>query len=150
MTKKMHVHTGWIKTDSARRPHTLGCETTEGSLHRLSPLCAIVPNAFGIWFGVDASWVTGTDGKGSKSVAAWRKYLAERFSQTKLADTGFELQGKSLFLPIRVDAQVLAENYPDSLDEALAPVDDALKKLEVAHPEIDGLLRAAQEYSFAK
>lgn len=127
--------------------YALGCESEKGYLHRhrLSSLCAAVSSRFGLWFEVDVSWITG---KRSGSAAAWRNYLAEQFPQKKLA--GFELQGGSLFLPIRVDAKVLAEDYPDSLDEALAPIDEALKKLEVAHPEIDALLKAAQKYQFAK
>jgi hypothetical protein len=31
MTKKMHVHTGWIKTDSARRPHSTVGRMTEAT-----------------------------------------------------------------------------------------------------------------------
>lgn len=126
--------------------YTLGCETNDGYAHTLSPLLGVTPTNFGIWFSLLTSWITGMSGKGAKPGATWKKFLAEHFPKTKLSELNFELHGESLFLPIRIDAQALAEAYPDSLDDALTPIDDALKRIEAAHPEIDALLKAAQEY----
>ena len=112
----------------------------------LSALLGIVPYRCGILFCVNASWVTGISGQGRQPVSAWKEYLAKNFPETTLAEMGFELQGENLFLPILVNAQILADSYPNSLDVALEPVDDALKKLEKAHPQIDGLLTAAQTH----
>lgn len=126
--------------------YTLDCETDDGYAHTLSPLLGVTPTNFGILFSLMTSWITGMSGKGAKPGAAWKKYLAEQFSKTKLPELHFELHGEDLFLPIRIDAQVLAEGYPDSLGDALTPIDEALERLEAAHPEIDALLKAAQEY----
>ena len=48
-----------------------------------------------------------------------------------------------LFLPIRLEAEDLAEAYPDALSDELGPVDNALANLERAHPEINTLIDAA-------
>lgn len=128
--------------------YAFGNEDNEGYSYYLSPLIGIVPVRCGIWFGVETAWVTRLNGKGAKPSAAWKKYLAVQFPQTTLAASGFELQGENLFMPVRIDAQILAESYPDLLDDALAPIIDALKKIEIAHPQIDELIKAAQEYQF--
>lgn len=123
-------------------------ESPEEYNYFLSALLGIVPYRFGICFYAFASWVTGMSGRGQQPVPVWKRYLAEKFPETKLAELGFELQGDSLFLPIHVDAQILADSYseynsPNSLDAALEPVDEALKKLDQAHPQIQTLLTAA-------
>lgn len=128
--------------------YCIGCETGEDYEYSLSPLLGVVPDKYGIWFRVDARWVTGLSGKGVN--AAWKKYLAERFAQTKLKELDFQLEGDSLYLPIHVDANVLANDYPDSLDTALEPFNKALERLEAAHPEIDTLLKDTRDYSFGK
>ncbi len=130
--------------------YATGGETDEGYTYNLSPLISATSVRYGIWFIVDTNWVTRLAGRGARPGAAWKNFLAAQFAQTKLAEYGFELQGESLFMPIRVDAQVLAEDFPDSIGDALAPIDEALKKLEAAHPEIDALLKTALAYQFGK
>lgn len=116
----------------------------------LSTLTGIVPGKIGIWFKVDASWVTRLGGKAARPGAEWKRYLADQFPSTRLSEIGFELHGQDLLLPIRVDAQILADDYPDSLTDALAPVDEALKRFEAAQNSIQGLLDAALQYQFGK
>ena len=123
-------------------------ESDEGFIHRLSPLLGTLPVRYGLWFVVNPIWVTRLSGRGVRAI--WENYLAENFAQGKFAESGFELQKDTLFLPIRIDPQLLADGYPDSLNEALAPFDDALKKLEVVHTEIDSMLKAALTFTFKK
>jgi len=110
----------------------------------LSALLGIVQDKYGIWVNFNTTWITRQTGKGARPSATWKKYLAEQFPLTKLGALGFELEGEYLFLPIQVDGEALAEDYPGSLQFVLEPVDDALRKLEAAHTEIDILLKAAQ------
>ena len=124
-----------------------GPEIDEDYTHSLSPLIAAVSVRYGIRFIIDTNWVTR---RAARPGAAWKNFLAAQFPLTKLAEYGFELQGESLFMPIRVDAQLLADDFPDSIGDALTPLDEALKKLEAAHPEIDALLKAALAYQFGK
>jgi hypothetical protein len=56
---------------------------------------------------------------------------------------GFRLEGESLFLP---DAEELAKAYPASLDDALPPIDDALKKITEILPELDRLIESAKAH----
>ena len=126
--------------------YSFGVEEAEEISYNLSPLLGVALVRYGLWFGVNASFVTSLIGRGTRPNIKWATYLAEIYPQTGLAKFGFELQSESLFLPILVDAQILADSYPDSLDVALEPVDDALKKLENAHPQIDDLLTAAQTH----
>lgn len=126
----------------------LGSEKSVEKSYDLSALMGIVPGKFGIWFTVDAAWVTRLGGKGARPGAEWKKYLAEQVPSTSLSTLGFELHGQDLFLPIQIDAQILANDYPDSLTDALAPVDEALKKLEAAQLSIQQLLDAALQHSF--
>lgn len=129
--------------------YTIGCsEKIDDYKYALSALIGVVPVQFGIYFVVNVRWVTRLSGRGMQ--AAWEKYLAEQFTKTNLEELGFQLQGNRLFLPILVDTKILADGYPDSIDDALEPIDAALKKIETAHPKIDALLKAAQQYSFAK
>lgn len=128
--------------------YTFEAAESETYLYWLSPMIGAVSAQFGIYFGVRVSWVTRLSGRGMQ--AAWIKYLAEQFTKTNLKKLGFQLQGDRLFLPILVDVQTLADNYPHSMDDALGPIDEALKIIDAAHPEIDSLLKAALQYSFAK
>jgi len=125
--------------------------TDEGTYaYYLSPLLGAVPEQFGLHFHVDTPWITRLAGRGTKPGAAWQKYLAEQFPETSLGNSGFIVNEGNIFLPIRIDSEALAENYPESIKDALSPIDVALKKLETAHPEIDALLKRAQEYPFTK
>lgn len=142
---------GWPQGDKGYPAcYSIGCELKSGEEYKLylSPLFGIVPIRFGVWFKVDAAWITGLSGRAAR--LEWGRYLAEEFLRTRLIEFGFEVQKEGLHLPIRVDAQILAEDYPDSLEDALAPVDEALKKLEGAHPLVQALLNAAQQYQFGK
>lgn len=142
----------WEKAEDETWPvcYSLQSETDEGFSSNLAPLFGVVPVRYGAWFLVNVNWITRLAGRGARPGAAWKNFLAAQFPLTKLAEHGFELQGESLFMPVRVDAQVLAEDFPDSIGDALAPIDEALKKLEAAHPEIDALLNAALAHQFDK
>lgn len=111
-----------------------------------SSLVGVVKQRYGIWVCVNQKAITKLSGKGQ--AAKWKTFLAEKFVASKLGERGFELDGAYLFLPIRIDAEELAEAYPDSLDEALVPIDEALAKLEAAHSEIDALLQSALQHQF--
>ncbi|RQG99815.1 hypothetical protein [Paraburkholderia dinghuensis] len=126
----------------------LGSDSSVEHAYYLSALTGMVPAKFGIWFCVDVGWVTRLGGKGGRPGTEWKKFLAEQFRSRRLGEFGFELHGPDLLLPIRVDAQALADHYPDSLTDALAPVDEALKQLEAAAPSIQGLLDTALQYPF--
>jgi hypothetical protein len=130
--------------------YSLDPEEGKSCKYKLVPLIAATSVRYGIWFSVDTTWVTRLVGKGVRHGPAWKSFLAGQFPTSRLAGYGFELQGGDLFMPIRVDAQVLAEDYPDSKGDALAPIREALQKLEAAHPEIDALLKAALAYQFGK
>jgi hypothetical protein len=114
----------------------------------LSALLDVRPDKFGLRFIVDAKWLTKLNGR--RASARWQRYLAEQYVLRKLSTFGFELDGEDLFRPVLVDSHVLADGFPHSLDDALKPIDEALKSLESAHPEIDALIKAAREYDFGQ
>lgn len=95
---------------------------------------------FGLWFGVNAKAITGQANK------VWREYLAEQVKlHSELERAGFKIFREnrcSLYLPVRIDAELLAQSYPD-VDEALMPINQALKSLEDVHPVIDKILKNA-------
>jgi len=110
----------------------------------LSALTGAVPIEFGIYFHVDAPWLTRRTGRGARPRAAWREFLAAQLVASQLLQSGgFRLLRDGLFLPVRLLADDLANAYPDALGDALAPLDDALGKLEKGHSEIDAIVNAA-------
>ena len=114
--------------------------------HYLSALTGIAtsgdafPYEFGLWFVVDAKAITGQANK------AWKDYLAEQVNlHPELEQAGFRIfSGNkcSLYRPVRIDSELLAQSYPDAGD-ALSPVDLALQSLEDVHPIIDKILKNA-------
>ena len=60
--------------------------------------------------------------------------------------SGFRVEGDELFHPIRLDPAILADAYPDTLADALEPVDEALAHLAAALPEFNRLIEAAQSH----
>ncbi len=111
----------------------------------ISGLTGAVPFEVGIWFKVDASWITHRTGKGTRPQRAWQQFLALQVAERQhLQSNGFGLADGSLFLPVHLVADDLANAYPDALSDALAPLDDALNKLAEAHPEIDAIVKAAE------
>ena len=56
------------------------------------------------------------------------------------------IKGELLFHPIRLDPAILADAYPDTLADALEPVDEALAHLAAALPEFNRLIEAAQSH----
>jgi hypothetical protein len=116
----------------------------EDYLYYVSALTGAVPIEFGIWFEVDAPWLTRRTGRGARPRAAWQEFLAAQLvGRQRLQSSGFRLLRGGLFLPVRLSADDLANAYPDALDDALAPLDDALIKLEETHFEIDTIVKAA-------
>ncbi len=139
---------GRVDDDNYNAYYDFGCYEYDKVQFYLSTLLGIVEQQFGMYFGVRAEVITRLSGKGTTPARKWKNFLAERYSQTKLKEFGFELRAESLFMPIRIDTKELVEAYPDSLDDALAPIDEALEKLEAAHPGIDALLQSALEHQF--
>ena len=119
--------------------------------HWLSPLLGVTSTEFGFMFGVREGYVTNLTEKRARPAAAWKSYLAAQFNNFPTIEAnGFRIVGGNLFLPFKLYAQDIADAYPDSLGDALMPIDEALNKLGTAHPEIDALLKKARDYSFAK
>jgi hypothetical protein len=105
--------------------------------HFLSALTGAVSVEFGIYFSVDAGWMTGLTGRGTRPKAAWQDFLAAQLSERQeLHVAGFRQMDGGLFLPIRLAPEDLATAYPDAMDDALQPVDVALTTLIQAYPYI--------------
>jgi hypothetical protein len=116
--------------------------------HYLSPLVGAAPQEFGLRFAVHAPWITGLEGqKRVQPGKKWSNFLQSVIEDfPALADNGFRVEGEVLFHPIRLDAAALADAYPDTLDDALEPVDEALAHLAAALPEFNRLIDAAQSH----
>lgn len=117
--------------------------------HYLSPLVgAATGQAFGIRFTVHAPWITGLEGqKRAQPGKKWASFLQNAIDDYPgLATNGFRIEGEVLFHPIRLDAAILADAYPDTLDDALEPVDEALAHLAATLPDLNRLIEAAQSH----
>ncbi|MDD3327083.1 MAG: hypothetical protein PHW25_08365 [Zoogloea sp.] len=116
--------------------------------HYLSPLVGAAPQEFGLRFNVHAPWITGLEGqKRAQPGKKWASFLQSVIDDfPALAANGFRIEGELLFHPIRLDAAALADAYPDTLDDALEPVDEALAHLAAALPEFNRLIEAAQSH----
>lgn len=121
-------------------------EPTDTLRYPLSALVGAARHQYGLYFDLDIETLTRLKGR-RKAEAAWKSFLNDAFPATGLADLGFKMVGAYPFLPITVDATVLAECYPASVHPALTPALDGLfKALETAHPKIDNLLVSAQKH----
>jgi len=116
--------------------------------YNLSPLVSVVTQEFGIRFNLHAPWITGLEGqKRAQPGKKWASFLQNAIDDfPALAANGFRIEGEFLFHPIRLDPAILADAYPDTLADALEPVDEALAHLAAALPEFDRLIEAAQAH----
>lgn len=115
----------------------------------LSALTRAVPYEFGFWFQVDAAWITNLIGRGARPRAAWQSFLAQQLiNKIALETAGFEMIEGSLFLPIHLDVEKVAEAYPETLRDALLPVAGILEKLKDVQADIDEILKAAEKQFF--
>jgi len=114
--------------------------------YSISALLGITPLIFGFFLSVDSGVITKLKGRSAKP--AWKKYLSEQFSKSSLEKEGFSLHDGRLFIPIRVDAGFLAEDYPSNLNDSLKPVSDALNVIERTFSEISTIIQVAKERQF--
>lgn len=103
----------------------------------LAQFLQVGPNQAGAAF-----FLTGNGLKGRRATALYR-------SQSDTLDTllaaGFQREGASIFLPLRLNAEQLAQAFENGdLDEAMQPVRDALAVIVEAQPHLDQLVKAAQ------
>lgn len=124
---------------------------SEGSIiYKLPPLVnGASKNEFGVFlcFGPDLLPWLGDQKKRSK---LWTDFLKGNIANfPALEEKGFRLEGEDLFRPIKIDPQSLAEAYPQNLNDALAPVDEALALLAEALPEFDRLIEVARATSWS-
>jgi hypothetical protein len=121
-------------------------EPTDTLRHTLSALLGASQHQYGLYFAPDIEKLTRVKGR-RKAEAAWKSFLNDAFPETGLADLGFKVADAYPFLPVRVDAVALAEDYPASVHPVLTPALDGLfEALETAHPKIDSLLATAQKH----
>lgn len=112
----------------------------------LSALLGAADQQYGLSFDLDVIKMTGAKTL-RKAEKAWIAFLERELPATGLEDLGFRIGANYLFLPMRVDAMALAENYPDSVGPALKPaLDRLLETLEVAHPKFNDLFVRARQY----
>lgn len=119
-------------------------------VNKISALVGASATRIGISFNTSSYWITRCNNKRcSKPSSAWRKYLANQFAEKKLSEFGFELQEETIFLPIMVDAELLSNSYPNSINEALFDVvNNALKKIGEAHNLINQIINEGVENNF--
>jgi len=139
---------GWPKDEDSNYNayYTFEATNDDDYTHYLSALTGMAPSGnsfpyeFGLWFAVNAKAITGQPNK------VWKEYLIEQVKlHPELEQAGFKIfseNRRSLYHPVRIDAELLAQSYPD-VDEALAPLDQALKSLDDVHPIIDKILKNA-------
>lgn len=140
--------TSWNYSDSDETVpfFYMSYEGTYDLSYSISALLGITPLIFGFFLSIDSGIITKLKGRSAKP--AWRKYLSEQFSKSSLEKEGFSLHEGKLFLPIRIDAGFLAEDYPNNLKDSLKPISDALSAIERAFPEISAILKVAKERQF--
>lgn len=143
---------GWPKDEKGSYKAWYSFEATNADCnYYLSALTGIASSGssslreFGLWFIVDTKAITGQTNTGQAN-KLWKDYLAEQVRlHLELEQAGFKIFSENrcyLYLPVRIDAELLAQLYPD-VDEALAPINQALKLVENAHPVIDKILKNA-------
>ena len=93
---------------------------------------------FGIWFEIGDDWVTQVVTKKTKK-NFWRDQLAKH---PKLVEAGFRNEKDALFMPFHIEADTLANAYPDELEDTFGPIDEALKRLQSVHGEIEQIVEA--------
>ncbi len=78
----------------------------------------------------------------------WKEFLIEQNKKyPKLEKLGFKFNTKEhdFYLPIKpLDPKQVIENYPDSLEDAMEPIREALHTLKEAHPIFDEIVEAAK------
>lgn len=109
----------------------------------LTMLLAAGAGRAGFRFEVDRAQLPRT---GKRSWRAFAIQKNQEFSEIEKAGFQFEADEGTWFLPWKLDAKLLAENYvSDSIEDALGPVREALKKIEDIHPTFLKIVEAAQQ-----
>src|SRR5574337_1055908 len=112
----------------------------DGSYWTLTDLTSERTGITGFRFAVDVKQFT------CPTKREWRKFCDEqRTALPELESSGFKYDESSgtWFLPWRLDAKQLAEAYASgSIEDALDPVRDALRKIDEAHPHFEKLIEA--------
>ena len=79
----------------------------------------------------------------------WKEFMIEQNKKyPELGKLGFKFntKGYDFYLPIKsLDPKLVIENYPDSLEDAMDPIRDALKTLKEAHPIFNEIVEAAKK-----
>lgn len=139
---------GWPKDEDGKYQAGYSFEPTNDVdyTHYLSALTGMAssdnffPYEFGLWFYVDQRAITGQPNK------VWKKYLADQFDlYPELKLGGFNIFSGDrglLYCPVQINAEILAQSYPE-VDEALAPLDQALKSLADLHVVFDKIVKNA-------
>lgn len=81
---------------------------------------------------------------GKKVWKAFASQMNQEHPDIELAGFQFEAADGTWFLPWKLDAKTLAENYvSDSIEDALGPVQEALKTIKAIHPVFEKIVEAA-------
>ena len=118
-------------------------EDGEGGQFWLSYITGAFPQRIGINFCVDVKTITK---KAKYSSSIWPNFLSQNSSAQQLKGEGFEFIGDCIFLPILIDSSLLADCYPNAIDDALSPVDDALDKIKKNLPQFEQIIKDADAY----
>lgn len=108
-----------------------------GSYFRISPLFSNTKESIGLVFHVNM--LTKKD----------KKTLITQDIHNELAKLGFKFNKAyySFYLPIKpLNPQLVIENYPDTLEDAMDPIREALETLKKAHPIFDKIVEDAKKY----
>lgn len=127
------------ETQERKAYYQLG-DTSMDYLYYMSSLTGAVQIEYGIWLRADARFIF----REARPRATWQRFLADQIRDRRLLEASqFRLVGGDLFLPLRLSKDDLADAYPNALNQALGPLDDALGALMNAHPAIDQIVMAA-------
>lgn len=76
----------------------------------------------------------------------WKKFLQTEFKKYENTPEFEHIEiydGVNLIVKFKIDPQVLVDNYPDTIEDALTPVVDALAVIKNAAQKIDEIYQAA-------
>jgi|GEM_PF-2585903 hypothetical protein len=106
----------------------------------LSPLLGASKHKLGFKLIVSNETIASLTGQNNKLGQAKKKYLSSNPTMKHLEKVGFYLMREYIFLPVKLDATVLASSYPASISDSLLPIDEALKKISNPTPYFDSIL----------
>lgn len=88
------------------------------------------------WLCLDPQYFNGKRREISKMVSEINE------KHPKLKELGFNFDSKEIawFLPWQLDPKKLSESYPNSLEDAFEPLEEALKKLKEAHGTFEEII----------